>query len=409
MLCKWGIQKLNAHCFKFLLRASALSFFIWLGLIQGPLISQSHAQTTSNSSPLSPTTTATGAPWRISYIESRPFANYAATLANLVTALHRMGWIKSIEGLPYTKGQVDSKIIWEWLAQKQDEPYLKFGENDFYTFDKLKGAEYGVHAEKITQKINQSKNTDLVLIMGTESAKEILKYGLNVPAVSMSTSNALQAGIVNGAEFSGNDLVWAHMDPYRYKRQVDIFYDIFKFKTLGIVVDDDVAGRSFAAIDDVLEVAKQRNFQVVIENVDQPEKYGKNKKQFAIDMEAANARLASKVDAVYVGLFIGSDPKQLSTVLAPLVNKKIPVFAQQANDVNNGALMSLARQNFAGVGNFGAKTIVRILKGELPSQISQIYENSPNIIINLDVAKAISYRPRFELLLGADQIVKGAK
>ncbi len=402
------MQKLNMHCFKCLLRTTVLSIFLWLGLIHGPLVSHAIAQTASPTV-LSPVTTASGTPWRISYIETRPFANYAATLANLVTALHRMGWIKSIEGLPYTKGQVDSKIIWDWLAQKTDEPYLKFGENDFYTFDKLKSPEYGAHAEKITQKINQSKNTDLVLIMGTESAKEILKYGLNVPALSMSTSNALQAGIVKGAEYSGNDLVWAHMDPYRYKRQVDIFYDIFKFKTLGIVVDDDVAGRSFAAIDDVLEVAKQRNFQVVIENVGQPEKYGKNQKQFAIDMEAANARLASKVDAVYVGLFIGSDPKQLSTVLSPLVNNKIPVFAQQANDVNNGALMSLARQNFGGVGNFGAKAMVRILKGELPSQISQIYENSPNIIINLDVAKAIGYRPRFELLLGADQIVKGAK
>lgn len=402
------MQTLSMHYFKFLLRTTVLSIFIWLGLLHGPLISHSIAQS-STPSALSPVTTASGAPWRIAYIETRPFANYAATLANLVTALHRMGWIKSIEGLPYTKGQIDSKIIWDWLAQKTDEPYLKFGENDFYTFDKLKSTEYSEYAKKIAQQINQSKNTDLVLIMGTESAKEVLRYGLNVPALSMSTSNAVQAGIVRGAEFSGNDLVWAHMDPYRYKRQVDIFYDIFKFKTLGIVVDNDVAGRSFAAIDDVIEVALQRNFRIVVENVGQPEKYGKNQQQFVTDMEAANARLASKVDAVYVGLFIGSDPKQLSKVLAPLINNKIPVFAQQANDVNNGALMSLARQNFSGVGNFGAKAMIRILKGELPSQISQIYENSPNIIINLDVAKAIGYRPRFELLLGADQIVKGAK
>jgi ABC-type uncharacterized transport system substrate-binding protein len=53
--------------------------------------------------------------------------------------------------------------------------------------------------------------------------------------------------------------------------------------------------------------------------------------------------------------------------------------------------------------------MVRILKGELPSKIPQIYENSPNIIINLDVAKQIGYRPRFDLLLGADQIIKEPK
>jgi len=164
------MQKLNVRYFKFLLRATVLSILMWVGLIHSPFVSHALAQSAAPAA-LSPVTTASGAPWRISYIESRPFANYAATLANLVTALHRMGWIKSIEGLPYTKGQVDSKIIWDWLAQKTDEPYLKFGENDFYTFDKLKGAEYGSHAEKIAQKINQSKNTDLVLIMGTESAK----------------------------------------------------------------------------------------------------------------------------------------------------------------------------------------------------------------------------------------------
>jgi len=53
--------------------------------------------------------------------------------------------------------------------------------------------------------------------------------------------------------------------------------------------------------------------------------------------------------------------------------------------------------------------MVRILKGESPAKVRQIYENSPNIIINLDVAKEIAYRPRFDLLLGADQLVKAPK
>ena len=53
--------------------------------------------------------------------------------------------------------------------------------------------------------------------------------------------------------------------------------------------------------------------------------------------------------------------------------------------------------------------MVRILKGESPGRIPQIYESSPNIMINLDVAKQIGYRPRFDLLLGADQIIKTSK
>jgi ABC-type uncharacterized transport system substrate-binding protein len=350
-----------------------------------------------------------GAPWRIAYIETRPFGNYAATLANMITALHKMGWIKSIEGLPFTKGQKDAQVIWDWLAQQKDEPYLKFVENAFYTFDGVNKDKRDERANAIYKRLSEGNDIDLVLIMGSEAAEKMTVYRLPIPILSMSTSNALEAGIVSGAEFSGKEHVWAHMDPFRYKRQLDIFYDIFQFKTLGVVFDDDVDGRSYAALDDVLEVAKERHFKVVMENVSQPAKYGPNSKKFASDLEAAFARLAPQVDAVYLGLFIGNDPTKLAQELSPLTQRKIPVFAQQSNDVPNGALMSLARQNFSGVGRFNARAMVRILKGESPGKIPQIYESSPNIIMNLDVAKAIGYRPRFDLLLGADQIIKAGK
>jgi ABC-type uncharacterized transport system substrate-binding protein len=402
------MQKLITIYFKSLLKKIVLTLVFMFSMMMGTFSSAVLAQTNNPTLSLAPVTHQ-GAPWRIAYIEARPFANYAATLANMVIALHKMGWIKSIEGLPYVKGQVDAQIIWAWMAQKKDEPYLQFLENGFYTFDKLKVDKVDARAQQIAQRLSQANGVDLVLAMGTVAAEKILPYEITIPIVSMSTSNAMEAGIVKGAEFSGVDQVWAHMDPYRYKRQMDIFYDIFKFKKLGVVYDDDTAGRSFAAIDDVLNVAKSRQFEVVFENIQQPPKYSANKKQFAEDLRAAFTRLAPQVDAVYLGLFIGNDPTQLAYELEPLVSRKIPVFAQQSNDVSSGALMSLARQNFSGVGAFNARAMVRILKGESPSKISQIYENSPNIIINLDIAKEIGFRPRFELLLGADQTIKAAK
>jgi len=402
------MQKLITIYFKSLLKKIVLTLVFMFSMMMGTFSSAVLAQTNNPTLSLAPVTHQ-GAPWRIAYIEARPFANYAATLANMVIALHKMGWIKSIEGLPYVKGQVDAQIIWAWMAQKKDEPYLQFLENGFYTFDKLKVDKVDARAQQIAQRLSQANGVDLVLAMGTVAAEKILPYEITIPIVSMSTSNAMEAGIVKGAEFSGVDQVWAHMDPYRYKRQMDIFYDIFKFKKLGVVYDDDTAGRSFAAIDAVLNVAKSRQFEVVFENIQQPPKYSANKKQFAEDLRAAFTRLAPQVDAVYLGLFIGNDPTQLAYELEPLVSRKIPVFAQQSNDVSSGALMSLARQNFSGVGAFNARAMVRILKGESPSKISQIYENSPNIIINLDIAKEIGFRPRFELLLGADQTIKAAK
>jgi len=379
-----------------------------LVICQGLFCVDSFGQTNSPSTALAPVDHG-GVPWRLAYLESRPFENYAATLANMIMALHRMGWIKSIDGLPYAKGQTDAKVIWDWMANQQGEPYLKFVQDGFYTFDGLNKDQVNANADQISQRIRESKDIDLLLVMGTQGAQKMAHCQLPVPILAMAISNAKEAGIVQGNEFSGDEHVWAHMDHYRYKRQIDIFYDIFKFKTLGVVMDPDLAGRSFAAIDDVLKAAKERSFKVVIENVPQPQKYATNKQQFATDLEAAFARLAPRVDAVYLGLFIGNDPKVLAQELSPLTQRKIPIFAQQSSDVANGALMSLARQDFSGVGTFDATAMVRILKGESPGSIPQIYESSPNIMINLDVAKQIGYRPHFDLLLGADQIIKTSK
>jgi len=345
-----------------------------------------------------------GKPWRIAYLETRPFVNYAATLANLTMRLDRLGWVEDSKGIPFEKGQVDARVIWEWLSHRHGK-YLQFLRDGFYSFENLNPDEINALTENIISRLSTQKDIDLILVMGTESAQKISTDRHSIPVISMSTSNAMQSGIVKEAEYSGRDHIWAHMDPFRYERQIDIFYDIFKFKKLGLIFDDDQAGRSFSAYEDIMKVAKKRNFSVIVENVLQPKKYGANKDKFIDDLKLGYTKLSSKVDAVYHGLFIGSDPKKLSVPLSPLIEKKIPVFAQQVDDVSAGALMSLARADFSGVADFGAKAMIRVIKGEKAGSIPQIYENSPNIIINLDVAKKIGYKPNFELLLGADEVI----
>jgi len=402
------MYKLIDHFFKVCLRQKFLALTLVLfGVLQGFCLAPSFAQS-SPSLNLAPVDHA-GVPWKIAYVETRPFGNYAATLSSMVTQLHKMGWIKSVDGMPYEEGQIDAQVIWEWLARKKNEPYLQFLENGFYTYDKLKGEKADERTDEIVERLSKTKEIDLILVMGTEAGERLAPYNLPVNMMVMSTSNAYRAGIINGTEFSEKPRVWAHMDPYRFKRQIEIFYDVFKFKSLGVVFDDDVAGRNFAAIDDVMEVSKQYNFKVVTENIPQPAKYGANKAQFSVDLENAYARLSTKVDAVYVGLFAGRDPNLMPQIFSPLTKKKIPVFAQQSTDVASGALMALTRQSFAALGGFNSRAMVRILKGEQANKISQIYEDSPNIMINLDVAKAIGFRPRFELLLAADKIIKEKK
>lgn len=353
---------------------------------------------------LAPTTNR-GAPWKLGYVETGSFVNYAATLANLAYALKDMGWIGSVEGLPYAPQQTNSRIIWDWLATHGDSPYIHFVKDGYYSYDGLRGADVKAASLPIINRLKTTNDIDLMLVMGTDAGQTMAVNEHRIPQIVMSTSNAVQAKIVKSAEDPGYEHVWAHMDPLRYRRQIDIFYDIFRFRTLGVVYDNDTAGKSFAAIEDLEAAARAKGFQIAREFVAQPQKYGADKQRFYADLRAAHERLAQRSDAVYFGLFIGIDPLHLPEVFAPLTQSRTPVFAQQANDVRTGALMSLARLDFKGVGRFNAETIAKVFNGQRLRTIPQVFENSPNIIINLEVAKAIGYRPRFDVLLAADELV----
>ena len=341
--------------------------------------------------------------WRIGYIETKPFSNYAATLANIVYALREMGLISGIDGLPYRPDQVDTRGVWDWLARHDLGPQIEFVADAYYSYEGMKGPEIEQAAESIVRRLRETQDIDLMIAMGTEAGRTMASGAHRTPVLVFSTSNAVQAGIIQSVEDPGKDNIWAHVDPDRYRRQLEIFHDLFHFKRLGIAYEDSQSGRTFAAVADVEAVAKERGFEIVRELVKQPTP--DHGEAFYAALIAANRRLADQVDAAYFGLFIGMQPTRLAEVLAPFVERKIPVFAQQAPDgVRYGALVSVARANFQGIGRFGAGAIAKVMQGTKPRHIGQVYENSANILLNLQVARAIDYRPSFEILLVADEV-----
>lgn len=347
---------------------------------------------------------AAGRRWRIAYVESQSFINYAATLAHLVRGLHEAGAIASLEGMPWQPEQVDTRALWDWLARQADSSPLEFVADAHYSYQGLSGAALTGAADAIAQRLRERGDIDLVIAMGTAAGKTLANSAHTTPVLVFSTSNAVKAGIVKSVEDSGKDHVWAHMDPLRYRRQLEIFHDIFGFRRLGVAYEDTSAGRTFAAVDDVEAVAAERGFEIMREPVTQLANAA-SKEAFHATLAQACARLAERSDALYFGVFPGIDPTRLTDIFAPLVARKIPVFAQQApDDVRYGALMSVARADFGGIGRFGAGVMLRVLQGSKPRALSQVYENSANILLNLSVARTIGYRPGFEILLVADEV-----
>jgi ABC-type uncharacterized transport system substrate-binding protein len=156
-------------------------------------------------------------------------------------------------------------------------------------------------------------------------------------------------------------------------------------------------------LDDIQSVAKERGFEIIPEYVNEP-KDDKDTARYKADLKNAYGRLAGKVDAFYITT-ASIDPKWLPDLLQPFYDKKIPIFSQLgADEVSHGALMSITLFDFPNMGRFGADTIIKALNGNPVNKLEQNYPNNPQIILNLETAKKVGYKPAFDILLSADKV-----
>ncbi len=335
-----------------------------------------------------------GQKWRIGYCESQPYFEFDGILYGIVNGLEEMGWLENTSALPYTPFQEDTGSMWQWLATHDLGPYIEFVEDAHYDLSVDSG-------EEIIKRLQDDKDIDLMILNGTLAGLTLASDKHSVPSLVFGTSNAVKSGIIESENDSGMNHIWAHVDPGVFKRQVEVFYDIFHFKKLGILYVNDSFRRDFAAVDDVESVAQEKGFEVVhhqmVYDPNNIEKYHK-------DVLEAHEKLAREVDAMYVtnGAW---ETSKIYELLEPFYKKKIPVFSQVGSgEVRHGSLISLARANYYGIGSFGAQTIAAVFKGISPRSLPQCYEDAPSIALNLEVAGIIGYKPTFDILLVADEI-----
>lgn len=344
-----------------------------------------------------------GKKWRIGYCETEPFSNYSEILFSIIQGLDEYGWLKNAKSLPYTHGQDDTKAMWQWLSENDLGEYIEFPKDAYYSMSTMK-VENGKNPEDtIIDRLNSQNDIDLMIVMGTKAGIALGNDKHNVPIFVFSASNAYNSGIVKGVDYSGSNHIWAHMDVNRFKRQLQVFDDVFKFKKLGIVYENSEVGRSYSALNDIEYMAKERGFEIEREFVDEP-KDDSDIERYKNDLKAAYSKLAPRIDAFYVTI-ASIDPKWLPELLQPIYNNKIPVFSQLGLDeVQHGALMSITYFDFPNMGRFGADTIIKKMSGVPLDKLEQSFENTPQILLNLEAAKKIGYKPSFDILLVADKI-----
>ncbi len=343
-----------------------------------------------------------GRRWRIAYYEGGPNGTYYLNLHATIAGLMQLGWLPE-QPLPDVRER-DTRSLWEWLVTHAKSPFIEFVDDGFYSADWNEGVR-DTTREEVISRLNGRNDIDLVIAMGTWAGKDLATPRHSTPTVVMSTSDPIGSGIIKSAEDSGLAHVHARVDPGRYERQVRVFHDIIHFKRLGIAYENSNVGRTYAAIDTVEKVARERGFEVVrcFTQSDTADRSVASK-----SVVECFKYLATNADAIYVTVQGGVNGESIPELVRIANEHRIPTFSQLGSEeVRNGFLLSISRAGgFRPVGLFLAATMAKVFNGAAPHDLPQVFEDTPNIAINLKTAEMVGFYLYADVLAAADEIYR---
>lgn len=338
--------------------------------------------------------------WRIGYYEGGQYPDYEVILKAIVRGLIALKWLNPLE-IPAENNPTPGGF-WAYLANKAVSDHIEFVPDAYYNAGNFDPKIRPEVRERLIKRLSERGDIDLMIAMGTWAGQDLANDRHRVPTVVVSTSDPIGSGIVKSAEDSGLNHLHAKVEPDRYARQVELFHDIIGFRKLGVVFEDTLEGRTYAAVDAIERTAAAKGFEVVkctapFSGV--PQEEAENK------VVACYEKIAVTADAVYLTTHRGLNARSLPRVVAMLIAAQRPSFSMSGeSEVRHGVLLSLAQASYSYAGYFHATVIARVLNGAQPRALSQVWLTPAKIALNLKTAELIGYDPPVDILLACDEI-----
>jgi len=346
-----------------------------------------------------------GKKWKVGYYQGGDYINYQSYLSSTILGLMELGWIEKTK-IPQIKG--NTRLFWEWLSTKAKSDYIQFLGDAYYTCSWEKNSRAKITRKLLTRLSNKNNDIDLMIAMGTWAGKDLSNNQHHVNTIVISASDPLESGIIKSNEDSGFDHIHARTDPSRYERQIMIFNDMVKFKTLGVAYENSIAGKSYAAVDAMEKVAAQKGFSIVkcFTKSDIADQEMINKSVIKCFSE-----LIPAVDAIYVTVQGGVNSTTIPTLVEMTQKKRIPTFSQfGSTEVQQGFLMSMSRKNgFKSAGVYFASLVAQIFNGAKPRELNQVFEEEQNLAVNFKTAELIGFYLHTDIIAAADEIYRDIK
>lgn len=345
-----------------------------------------------------------GGKLRIGLLDINEYEPASIYLYYVLEGLKKEGWL-TYDSLPFTSTSMDVVAMMQALSEMDLGPYIEFvGDAAYYT-------DYQDEDEIVAsmqEHIQSEEGLDIILAMGTDPGLFMKAHDLDVNTLVCMATDPVASGIIVSTEDSGDPQVWAQVEPLPYYRQIKFYHNILPFENIGMVYSDPVV----AAIADYESGAEELGVTITKVQIEATSVQTQAEANaFSAELEAIYRDLIDNrhIDAYLLNADLLSSNMDAEPLLKLFADAGIPVFVQDGeNYVREGALLLVASTDNQGVGQFVAEVIAQVAHGVQPGDIPCEYVSSPYMSINLDTAKAIGFRPSFEMLLSCETIHSSA-
>ena len=364
-------------------------FVVWAGAVQAK-----GAPITSDQPVLNQ-----GQKWQLGYYQGGEYYDYYQYLKVTVEGLMERGWIES-DTVPADLASTGE--LWLWLHEHAQSDYLEFTPDGFYSANWDREYRKNIR-EQILDRLNQAADIDLMMALGTWAGIDLVTARHLTPTMVMSVNDPKSVGLLDARKAAELNHIYIFDNPLQYERQVNLFHDLIRFKTLGVAYENSFEGRSYASIDMVERLAAERGFELITCHT-LSDVTDQNKAEESVIR--CFKELAEKVDAIYVTVQGGINSATIPELVKITNQYDIPTFSQSGHrEVKMGYLMSLSGiDNLRREGLKLSTDMAAIFHGHLPGLLASKSVSSNRIILNLETAEQIGLYLDADLLAAADQI-----
>lgn len=213
---------------------------------------------------------------------------------------------------------------------------------------------------------------DLIIAIGTDSAKAAAKVTKNIPVVGVGVMN-----FKKDKDFEGHHNFTGMMDTPAILSQIRMAGCCMSLKKLGILYNPGDAAASLQ-VEILRDVAAQKGLSLY-EVAYQPDK-------------AAEPQIQKLVGHI-TALYVPEDTDLLThfdDIVKVMNGANIPIIGEQSEMVRRGALISVSPSYYR-MGFSGGRMAASLLKGDLiPEDIPIMRQQDPDIVINMKQVNALN-------------------